>query len=132
MQKEGSDPAFLCHDMCMRSQFLNYHLGPQGLSTTSDLTYPHCTVARASCAQEDMKALAGPTGNAPPGPDNGVSLSFEAGFGSVEQRALVEDFEMHASKASRLLLKAGVVTETQVSQYVDSALLVGSRQRVVV
>ena len=83
-------------------------------------------------AQEEMKALAGPTGNAPPGPDNGVSLSFEAGFGSVEQRALVDDFEAHASQASRLLLKAGVVTETRVSQYVDSALLVGSRQRVVV
>ena len=66
-------------------------------------------------AQEEMKALAGSAGTAPPGPGNGVSLSFEAWFGSVEQRALVEDIEVLADKASRLLLKTGVISEFQAS-----------------
>ena len=38
-----------------------------------------------------------------------TSLSFEAGFGSLEQRMLVESIALEVERVSRMILKAGIV-----------------------
>jgi hypothetical protein len=73
---------------------------------------------------EQLQAKLGgtPAPKSPPPAHSSLCLSFETGFGSIEQRTLLDCIAMRSEEAASILLERGLVCELQVIELLHAAV----------